>query len=146
VPWRLTHAGSPYRGWHDALDAALKGDQQLPRGFTHAAQRMRALFFYQKAKTLLTPHNNCKKPKVKKQKSPLTLGKKSWSQGLFSNYTIQKDMRIQKSSSNISCLGFFFFFKSTYVITLCNKVWKIIFYPLVYVQSFGFLRVKSSLY
>jgi len=34
-------------------------------------------FFYQKAKTLLTPHNNCKKPKVKKQKSPLTFGKKS---------------------------------------------------------------------
>jgi len=59
------HANSPYRGWHDASDAALKSEQQL------------FFLFYQKDKTPLTPHNNCKKPKVKKQKSPLSLGKKS---------------------------------------------------------------------
>jgi len=79
LPWKATNSNPP-------------GD------VTYTVQRMQSLF-YQKTKTLLT-HTII-------AKTPLDVRKKSWSQGLFSNYTVQKDMRIQKCSLDICCLFFF---------------------------------------
>ena len=165
MPWLLTYAGSPYRGWHNALDAVLKGNQQLLGDVTHAAHKANIFFI----KKLKHPWHNmiiAKNPSSKNKNFPWFWGKKIDDKG----YLV---MRIQKSSSDISCLFFssFILFNSRkgrkkrtgnawiYPITLWMKiattctmdtygheVWKIIFYPLLCVQSFGFSRVKSSLY
>jgi hypothetical protein len=71
VPLRPTRAGSSYREWHDASNAAMESYQRPPRGAAYVI-----FFNYKNIKTPMIPEDNSEKTKVKNLKCPLTLHKR----------------------------------------------------------------------